>query len=208
MRKIMTIQEMELFYNVKINDDSFISERTGKLLKRYKINTMDGNKWENGLSYRDMQIVLKRDKETLASFKSIIMANTKVSKWENYGDVNFWEYGMLVQKDLDRELSDCYRIITCNKDGDSELFHACELYVDISDTWFNDDLDKIAESMDCKVRDFKTESEKINFAIALVGYYNEANFNPNYSNDFNWDTDKAIFEWLQGYEVGDLVVEP
>lgn len=49
------IERMEKKYGIKIVDDSFYHPLTGRYYKRYKIYTADGCKWENGLTFRDLQ---------------------------------------------------------------------------------------------------------------------------------------------------------
>jgi hypothetical protein len=62
--------------------------------------------------------------------------------------------------------------------------------------------------MDCKVRDFENEVEKIRFAIAVTDYYNEDNFQPEYPNGMIWNTQQDSYEWLKDFEIGELISKP
>ena len=53
------IERMEQKYGIRIRDDSFWNPLTGKYCKQYKIYTADGCLWENGLSFRSLQIECK-----------------------------------------------------------------------------------------------------------------------------------------------------
>lgn len=56
--------------------------------------------------------------------------------YKNYGDENFFEYGVLMEKE--KESEDVYNIIICQPDylnENSYLFSACS--IDINDTWID-----------------------------------------------------------------------
>lgn len=59
-------QAFEKKYNIRLYYEEYYSDiTTAYTVKRYKIVTADGNKWANGLSYRDLLKTLRRDGETL-----------------------------------------------------------------------------------------------------------------------------------------------
>lgn len=90
----------------------------------------------------------------------------------NYGDKNFFEYGMLV----DAEHSDTtFDILYCrpfDDEEDSFLFASCQ--VDITDSWIakNSVMDYIG--MDAK------KFDAIQFAIGCIEYYGVENFSSPY----------------------------
>ena len=96
----------------------------------------------------------------------------------NYGDRNFFEYGMLV----DAEHSDTvFDIICCRPYDDEEnLFQFAECQVDISDSW-------IAKNsvMNC-IGMTKENFDPVQFAIGCVDYYGVENFSDS-SNGYQHD---------------------
>lgn len=107
----------------------------------------------------------------------------------NYGDVNFFEYGCLV----DAEHSDTeIKVLYCRPYDDAEdlyLFADCE--VDITDGWIDEDA----------VMDYLGMTEKnfdsIQFAIGCIEYYGVENFSDSYYG-YNF-TRKEIEELLKHY---------
>jgi hypothetical protein len=69
--KASMIKRLEEKYGIHIADDSFYSPLTGKFYKRYRIYTVDGCQWENGLTFRGLQAECKKYSDT---FKKIASA--------------------------------------------------------------------------------------------------------------------------------------
>lgn len=90
------------------------------------------------------------------------------------GDVDFFEYGVLVQNNRDNE----YDIIFCRPiyDLSEELYYFGEVTVDLDNTW----MDKSA------VLDFigmnNENYNEINFAIGCLEYYGAENFGTDFQN--------------------------
>ena len=111
----------------------------------------------------------------------------------NYGDRNFFEYGMLV----DSEHSDTeFDIIFCRPYDDEEDLYQCgQVTVDINDSW----IDK--EEVESYI-DSKKEDDPIQFAIGCLEYYGAENFG---ADDFwayeNWRymTKESIYKKLRNY---------
>ena len=111
----------------------------------------------------------------------------------NYGDRNFFDYGMLV----DSEHSDTeFDIIFCRPYDDEEDLYQCgQVTVDINDSWIEKE----------KVESYiglKKEDNPIQFAIGCLEYYGAENFG---ADDFwvyeNWRymTKESICKKLRNY---------
>lgn len=111
--------------------------------------------------------------------------------YKNYGDVNFFENGILLQE----EEENVYNIIYCQPDSDEENnFLFANVIVDITDSWI--DKDEV-----CKysgLRDYSidyTEEEKALFAIACVSYYGAENFG-----DTSWKKKNEVIDYMINYD--------
>lgn len=88
--------------------------------------------------------------------------------YENYGDVNFFDTGILVETTEDENE---FNIITCGQVADIEntyLFGSVQ--INITDSW----IDKHGVCSYCGLRDVSidyTDEEKLQFAIGVVSYY-------------------------------------
>lgn len=111
--------------------------------------------------------------------------------YKNYGDVNFFDYGVLVEK----ESENIYNIITCQTDCDSEnnyLFSTCQ--VDITDSWIDKhDVCAYASIKDVSINDI--EEEKVWFAIAVVNYYGAYHCN----GDETWKKKNEVIDYINSY---------
>ena len=63
------IDRMEKKYGIVIRDDSFWSPLKRKYIKCYRIYTADGCPWENGLTYRGLQMECKNYGDTFKEIK-------------------------------------------------------------------------------------------------------------------------------------------
>lgn len=88
---------------------------------------------------------------------------------KNYGDVNFFDYGVLVEETGEDE----YRIVKCQCNCDEENSYLLQDDVFcITDSW----IDKHEVCSYIGLRDYSldyTEEEKIQFAIGVLDYYGE-----------------------------------
>lgn len=114
--------------------------------------------------------------------------------YKNYGDVNFFDYGVLVQCNKNNENE--YDIIKCNPDCDTENNYLLTMdCIDITDSW----IDKHDVCSYIGLRDFSidyTEEEKILFAIGAIDYYGTQN-----SDGGAWNTKNEIIDKLENYEI-------
>lgn len=92
--------------------------------------------------------------------------------YRNYGDKNFFEYGVLV----DDEHSDTeYDILWCMPFSDKEgMFLYAKCRVDISDSWI--DRDTVMQYCGIDENSF----DPIQFAISCIDYYGVENFSDPY----------------------------
>lgn len=98
--------------------------------------------------------------------------------YKNYGDKNFFEYGMLVDADTDRSE---YWIIACLPYDDEEdryLFGDC--CVDITEPWI--DREKVMEYIGLSEETF----DPVEFAIGCMSYYGWDNFGADRTFQYNW----------------------
>jgi len=132
------------------------------------------------------------------------------TKWENYGDKNFWEYGQLVRRHW-AEKQDEYDVIVCQpSDKNGKYLVAC-CYVDITDTW----IDKKAVMEFSDTKGLVNETDKIAFALGCIAYYGVHNFQPQFPNNMyvgnvdNWlVTQKEAYEWLHDFGLSEFVSSP
>ena len=116
--------------------------------------------------------------------------------YKNYGDVNFFEYGRLVEKAED---INCFSVLVCNyvyirKDSE-RCFQFDNCYVDISDSWI--DVDAVESYAECS-----KESEPELFAIACIDYYGVRNFGGTAYYVF---TKSELKEKIKSYEVDETI---
>lgn len=102
-------------------------------------------------------------------------------EWENYGDVNFFEYGgLLVRKDT--EIENAYEFIWLYRDDEDEVIVASG-WADISDYLAPEDKDRImVNEIAGNRKDFipTTENEKKNFLVDLVQTMGVHEFSPDF----------------------------
>lgn len=110
----------------------------------------------------------------------------------NYGDVDFFEEGILLEKESETE----FRIIRCLPYSDHEdMFQFAELLVDIDDAWI--DRADVENYADCK-KEISPEC----YAIACTEYYSWDNFGAsNYFWDWQHMTRKEIEEILDTLQI-------
>lgn len=104
----------------------------------------------------------------------------------SYGDVNFFEYGILVQNNIEHE----YDIIFCQPiyDSGKEEYYFGEITVNTTDDW----IDRKAV---CDYIGMNDEFNELQFAIGCLDYYGAENFGTDFN---NWQYDKqAIKEYLK-----------
>ena len=77
--------------------------------------------------------------------------------FENYGDVNFFDGGVLVEKEGNE-----YHVIKCNLDCDTEKYLLTDDVIDINDAW----IDKNEVEFFCD----KTDDDAL-FASNIISYY-------------------------------------
>ena len=111
--------------------------------------------------------------------------------YTNYGDVDFFEYGILVEKESDTEFS----ILRCVPYSDEEnLYMFALLHVDVNDDWI--DRDAVMSYLGMN------EFDPIHFAIGCTDYYSWENFGAdNYGLSYDWRrmTKETIQEELKYY---------
>ena len=112
--------------------------------------------------------------------------------YHNFGDKDFFEYGMLV----DDEHSDTvFDILFCFPYSDAEdLYQFGHCSVDISDDWINKDA--VKSYAGCK------EDDPVQFAIACLEYYGAENFGvESYGVFYDWGhmDRKSVLKELKGY---------
>ena len=118
--------------------------------------------------------------------------------FENYGDVNFFEYGRLVEKAED---INCFIVLVCNynyvyhRTDPERCFQFDVCYVDTSDSWI--DVDAVESYAECS-----KESEPELFAIACIDYYGVRNFGGTAYYVF---TESELKEKLKSYEVDETI---
>lgn len=109
----------------------------------------------------------------------------------NYGDRNFFEYGLLVEPVSDTE----FRLLVCNPYSDSDdLYQFACICVDTKDSWIDKE----------KVNDYNGEpiEDPLQLAIAAYSYYGPEEFGA-YSMSYDWQhmTRDQILEELKHYGV-------
>lgn len=116
--------------------------------------------------------------------------------YKNYGDVNFFEYGRLLEKAED---INCFNILVCNYVYDCTDIERCfqfdTCYVDISDNWI--DIDAVESYSGCS-----KENEPELFALACIDYYGVENFGGTvYYDESQFYTKNEIKERLKSYDI-------
>ena len=81
--------------------------------------------------------------------------------FENYGDANFFDGGVLVEKEGNE-----YHVIKCNLDCDTEKYFLTDDVIDINDAW----IDKNEVESFCD----KTDDDAL-FASDIISYYGTQN---------------------------------
>ena len=116
--------------------------------------------------------------------------------FENYGDINFFEYGRLLEK---TENANCFNILVCNYVYDCTDTERCfqfdNCYVDISDSWI--DVSEVESYADCS-----KENEPERFALACIEYYGVENFGgTEYYDESQFCTMEEIQNILKNYDI-------
>lgn len=109
----------------------------------------------------------------------------------NYGDKNFFEYGVLV----DSEHSDTeFQILFCRPfDDEEDMFFFADCNVDIDDSWIN--RDDVLSFIGMNEKEF----DPMRYAIGCIEYYGAENFSSPYEGyKFNR---KDIEERLKHYPI-------
>lgn len=112
--------------------------------------------------------------------------------FENYGDKNFFEYGVLI--DADHSENE-YRVLYCmpfyeTDDNGNDLYYFADCNVDITDSW----IDKNAVE---SYADVNAENAPELYAVACIEYYGVENFSSPY--DGYTFTRAEICEKLKNY---------
>ena len=120
-------------------------------------------------------------------------------KWQNYGDINFLEYGGCLVRETDRE--DCFNVIwLATEIADYKKRYnypmmVAKCYVDLS-SWLDNETLHAINTFTGNPSDFipKTLEEKMWYAVDLIGYYGIAEFEPDFPIEtncscygFTWD---------------------
>ena len=92
-----------------------------------------------------------------------------MNKWENYGDENPVEHGGFWVK-KERDIEDCYYVITLAYYPDNENFILTDMYIDISSYWI--DWKKISDYLGIPIEKLEIK-DKI---IGAISYYDYLNF--------------------------------
>ena len=113
--------------------------------------------------------------------------------YKNYGDVNFFEYGRLVEEVNEHE----FRIIMCNPYADQEgAYQFAECLVDIRDSWI--DVMAVMHYIGMRIEDF----DPIQYALGCLEYYGAENFGGmSYAYDFCNMDKESICEILKHREI-------
>ena len=116
--------------------------------------------------------------------------------YNNYGDVNFFEYGRLVEKAED---INCFNVLVCNYVYDctdpERCFQFDVCYIDISDNWI--DIDAIEDYAGCS-----KENEPELFALACIEYYGTENFGGTcYYDESQFYTKNEVLNSLKYYDI-------
>ena len=107
----------------------------------------------------------------------------KMNKWENYGDINFIDYGgCLVKAD---ECQDCFHVLVLETEvyvGKEEQVIVANCFIDLS-VWIEDeDTKKQINSFVGYKEDYipQTEDEKMSYCVDLIKYYGIHEFDPKF----------------------------
>ncbi len=85
--------------------------------------------------------------------------------YQNYGDVNFFDYGFLIAEDRPGE----YSFLMCRPYDDGDSFYFARGYIDINDDWINTaEVERFAS--------VNKEEDPMSFAEACVAYYGADEF--------------------------------
>ena len=115
--------------------------------------------------------------------------------YKNYGDRDFFEYGMLVDdehSDTEFSILFCSPLYDENEDGE-ELFMFADCFVDIEDSWIDKDAVKSYGCFD----EYDDDNRNIMFAIDCISYYGAEEFSSPY--DGYMFTRKEIEDRLKRY---------
>ena len=112
--------------------------------------------------------------------------------YRNYGDRNFYEYGVLV--DESASTGSVFDMLLCRPYADREdLYQFARVSVDISDNW----IDKAAVMSYAGM--CEEDFDPLHFAIACTDYYSWDNFGADYSRDWQHMTRADVRRELEGY---------
>ena len=108
--------------------------------------------------------------------------------YKNYGDVNFLEYGLLIEEQSENQ----FNFIVCRPFSVClNKYQYCDGYIDISDSW----IDK--ESV-MKFIGMEEKFDRIQFAIGCIEYYNLENFGT-VNNDYTKAEVIENIEYIKDY---------
>ena len=114
--------------------------------------------------------------------------------YKNYGDVNFLEYGLLIEEQSENQ----FNFIVCRPFSDCEnKYQYFDGYIDISDSW----IDK--ESVMNYIGMEENKFDRIQFAIGCIEYYNLENFgtvNNDYTKEEVIENIKYIKDYIADYD--------
>ena len=117
--------------------------------------------------------------------------------YKNYGDVDFFQRGVLVEADNNSPTT--FHMLRCEPYTDQEdLFQFASVYVDISDTWI--DKDRVLSNIGMTEADF----DPLQFAIGCTDCYSWDNFGAlDYSGSYDWQkcTREQVEEQLKAYGI-------
>lgn len=118
-------------------------------------------------------------------------------KYENYGDVNFWDTGVLI---MPTENEHEYHIITCDCDNDEEnnyLFRTATINIDEIDKETLHDICAYAGDRDLSI-DYTEEEYKL-LACDAINY----GYKP-YDCEEGWYTKNKIIDFIDKYYINDI----
>ena len=119
--------------------------------------------------------------------------------YRNYGDVNFFEHGLLVAHDETKDKNGFY-ILHCEPLDYEDEYYFGDVYVDITDSW----IDKEAVMDFADITSLETEEDEIQYAIACYDYYGAMEFENRFEIS-GTRTRKEVENVLQYYIISDDV---
>lgn len=128
-----------------------------------------------------------------------------MSDWQNYGDVNFMQYGgCLVKEDI---YPDCFNVIWLRTDifdydghGNTKPMIVAHCFVNIVD-WIRPEVNKFAGYEEDYVPE--TLEDKMLYCTDLIDYYGIENFEPTFPTETGCTSNSlgTVNQWIVGTEV-------